>query len=116
MRSAEDIADDIGAMQPGQDVLAVADPTINEGHVLNGVERGHEGIALEQTDLAPHAEFADAFDQLVARLAVSDQIGNRNLLEVIAARKLRYGRPAHDRAVVVHQLGKHTDRWQARKL
>ena len=50
--AAEDIADDVGAMQPRQHVLAVADAAVNEGHVLDRVERRHIGIARKRADLA----------------------------------------------------------------
>ena len=50
--AAEHVADDVGAMQPRQHVLAVADAAVDEGHVLDGVERRHIGIARKRTDLA----------------------------------------------------------------
>ena len=113
--AAEDIADDIGAMQPRQHVPAVADAAVDEGHVLDGVERRHIGIACKRPDLALHREFADALDELVARLPVRDDIGDRNLLELVALGKRRHARPPHHRAVVVHQFGKHADRRQPGK-
>src|SRR5262249_58250485 len=37
--AAEDVADDVGAVQPRQHALAVADAAVHEGHVMDGVER-----------------------------------------------------------------------------
>src|SRR5262249_58608203 len=50
MGAAEDIADDVGAMQPRQHVAAVADTTMDEGHVLDRVEWGDIGGALQRTN------------------------------------------------------------------
>src|SRR6476619_7708790 len=76
--AAKDIADDIGAMQTRQHVPAVADAAVDEGHMLDGVERRHIGVARKRTDLALYREFADALDEFVARLPVRDDISDRN--------------------------------------
>ena len=76
--AAEHVADDVGAMQPRQHVLAVADAAMHERHVMDGVERRHVGVAGERADLALDREFADPLDQLLARLPVGDQVGDRD--------------------------------------
>ena len=64
-------------MQPGQHILAVADAAIDEGHVMNRVERRDEGVAGQRADLGFDRKFADPLDQLVARLPVGDQFRDR---------------------------------------
>ena len=110
--AAEHVADDVGAMQPRRHVLAVADAAVHEGHVLDGVERRDVGVTGQRADRALDREFADPLDQLIARLPVGDDVGDRNLLELVAFGERRDRRPAHDGAVVVHQLGQHADRRQ----
>src|SRR5262245_2939178 len=80
--AAKYVADDVGAMQPRQYVLAVTDAAVDEGHVLDRIERCHVGVACECSDLALHRKFADALDQLVARLPVGNEIGDRDLLSL----------------------------------
>src|SRR5215471_16958802 len=101
-------------MQPRQHVLAVADAAVDKSHMLDGVERCHVGITRERADLALYREFADPLDQLVARLSVGDEIGDRDLLEFVELGKGGHTRAAHHGAVVVHQLGKDADRGQPR--
>ena len=82
--AAEHVADDVGAMQPRQHVLAVADLAVDDGHVMDRVERRHIGIAGQRADLALDRKLADPLDQLLARLPVGDQVGDRNLRELVA--------------------------------
>ncbi len=56
------------------------------------VERRDIGIARERADLALDREFGDPLDQLVARLPVGDQVGDRDLRELVLLR--RTPRPA----------------------
>src|ERR1700690_4162296 len=63
--AAEHVADHIGTMQPRQHALAVADAAIDEGHVVNLVERRHVGVAVERADLGGELKLADPLDQLV---------------------------------------------------
>src|SRR6516162_6619733 len=112
MRVSKHVTDDVGAMQPRQDVFAVADAAIHESHMLDRIEGRHIGIALQRAELALNREFADALDQLVADLAVSDQLRDGNLLEPMLLGKRGHRRAAGDRSVIVHQLGKHADRRQ----
>ena len=88
---------------------------MHERHVLDGVERRHIGVAGERPDCALHRKLADPLDQLVAGLTVGDEIGDRDLLELVALGKGGHARAAHHGAVVVHQLGKHADRRQPRE-
>ena len=111
--AAEHIADDVGAVQSRQYALAVADLAIDEGHVMHAVERRHIGIAVERPDLGGDMEFGDPLHQLVAVLPVGDQLGNRNLRELVLAREGGDVRSAHHGAVVFHQLGQHADRSKA---
>ena len=99
-------------MQPRQHVLAVADLAVDEGHVMHAVERRDIGVALERADLGLDVEFADALDQLVAVLPVGDQVGDRDLRQLVLLGEGGDLRPAHHRAVVVHQFGQHADRRQ----
>src|SRR5262245_64630946 len=48
--AAKHIADDVGPMLPRQDALAVSDIAVDEGHVMDAVERRHIGITLERAD------------------------------------------------------------------
>ncbi len=79
--AAEHVLEDIGAMQPGRHVGAVADIAVDEGVVMHLVERRHIGIAGEFADLARDLELGDPRDELLARLAVGDQIGDRDALQ-----------------------------------
>ena len=108
--AAEHVGDDVGAMQPRRHVRAVADAPVHQRHVINLVERRHEGIALERADRGLDRELADALDQLLARLPVGDQLVDRNLLELVLLGEGLDLRPAHHRAVVVDELADHADR------
>ncbi len=68
---------------------------------------------MQRADLALDREFADPLDQLLARLPVGDEVGDRDLRELVLLGEGRDLRPAHHRAVVVHQFGEHADRRQA---
>ena len=68
------------------------------------VERRHIGVAGELADLARDFELGDPGDELLARLAVGDQIGDRDALQRVLLGEGGDLRPAHDRAVVVDQL------------
>ena len=72
--------------------VAVADAAMDEGHVIDRIERRHEGVAVERADLGFDGKFADALDQLVARLPVGDQVGDRDALQLVLARRRRRGR------------------------
>ena len=112
LRAAEHVGDDVGAVQPGEHIPAVADIAIDEGHVVDRVERRDEGVAGQRADFGFDGKFADPLDQLVACLTVGDQFGDRDALKLLALGKSGKLGPAHHRAVVVHQFGKHADRRQ----
>src|SRR5262249_22607867 len=90
MCAANDVPHEVGAMQARKHVLAVTDSAVHECHMLDGVERGHIGVAGERADLALHREFADPLDELVARLAIGDEVGDRDLLELVACGECRH--------------------------
>ncbi len=113
MCAAEHVADDVGSVQPREHVFSVTNATMHKSHVLDGIEWRHEGVALQRADLAFHGKLPDALDQLLAGLAIGNQIGDRNLHEPMALGKDRDGWTSHHRAVIVHQLGKHANRRQA---
>ncbi len=108
--AAEHVVDDVGAVEPRQHVAAVADAAVDEGHVMDLVERRHIGVALDHPDLRGHRKFADPLDQLFARLPIGDQIGDRDPPELVPLGEARHLRAAHHRAVVVDQLADHADR------
>ena len=102
--AAEHVLDHVGAVQPGRHVAAVADIAVDKGVVMHLVERRHIGIAGELADLARDLELGDAGHELFARLAIGDQIGDRNALQRVLLGEGGDLRAAHDRAVVVDQL------------
>ena len=102
--AAEHVLEHVGAVQPGRHIGAVADIAVDKGVMVHLVERGHIGIAGELADLARDLELGDPGHELFARLAVGDQIGDRNPLQRVLLGKGRDLRPAHDRAVVVDQF------------
>ena len=81
LRAAEHVADDVGAMQARQHILAVADAAVDERHVLHLVEGRHVGVALQISDLGGDGKFADPLDQLLAHLPVGDEFGDRHALQ-----------------------------------
>src|ERR1700730_12725469 len=99
---AEYVAHHIGAMQPREDVLAVADLAVDEGHVVHGVERGDESIAAEFADLALHRKGGDALDELLTRLPPRDDVGDRDLRELVVFREGGDFGAAFYTPVVVH--------------
>ncbi len=79
----------------------------DKGVVMHLVERRHIGIAGEFADVARDLELGDPGDELFARLAIGDKIGDRDALQRVLFGEGRDLRPAHDAAVVIDQL---TDR------
>src|SRR5262249_6371335 len=77
MCSAKDITMDVVAMQARKHFLAVTNSAVHERHMLDGIERSHISVAGERADLALHREFTDPLDELVARLAIGDEVGVR---------------------------------------
>ena len=112
-RAAEHVGDDVGAMQPRQHILAVADAAENEGHVIDRVERREKGVAGQRADLRLHRKLAGALDQLVARLPVGNELRDGDAHEPMAFGEFGELRPVHHGAVVVHHLGEHADRRQS---
>src|SRR5690348_17989586 len=110
--AAKYVGNDIGAVQPGKHVLAVADAAVNEGHVIDRIERRQESVTGQCADLGFNRKLAGALDQLVARLPIRNQFCDRDALQLLALGEGSQLRTAHHRAVVVHQLGKYADQRQ----
>src|SRR5258707_2138918 len=110
--TSEYIADHISTMQACQDALAVADVTIDEGHVMHAVKWRHIGVTVKRANFRRHMKFADSLYELVSTLPVSNQFGDRNLGQLVFLRKGGNFGAAHHRTIVVHQLCKHADRRQ----
>ena len=113
--AAKHVGNDIGAVQTRQHILAVADLAVHEGHVIDRIERREKRVAGQGTDFGFDRKLAGALDQLVARLTIGDQLGNRDALQFVTLGEYGEIRPAHHRAVVVHQFGKYPDRRYAGK-
>src|SRR5258706_239700 len=79
--SADHVLDAIAAVQAGRHVLPVADLAVDEGVMVHLVERRDIGVAHELADLGLDFELGDPGDELLARLAVGDQIGDRDALQ-----------------------------------
>ncbi len=100
-------------MQPRRDVAAVADISVNERVVVDLVERRHIGITAELADFARHGEFGHAGHELLARLAIGDQIGDRYSPQAVAFGEAPDLRAAHHGAVVIDQLADRRHRLDA---
>ena len=68
-------------------ILAVADASINAGKVIDRIERRPVGVASQCPISVSNRKFADPFDQLIAGLAIRDQIGDRQKFEIVLARR-----------------------------
>ncbi len=73
-------------------------------------------VALQLPDRRLDRKGRDAFDQLLARLPVGDEIGDGNALELVPVGEGGDLRPDHDRAVVVGEFADHRDRRQSGEL
>src|SRR6202023_474536 len=80
----EDVADHAAAMESRQYAFAVTDAPVDEGHVMDFVERRHIRIAGERADIGRDRKLADAVDKLLAHLPVGDEIGDREALDAVA--------------------------------
>src|SRR5262245_5134504 len=93
--TTEDVADHIGTMQPGRDVLPARDIAVDESHMMHAVERRDIGISLKSADLGCNLEFANTLDELVAALPVGNQICDRELRQAVFFGEGRNFRPPH---------------------
>src|ERR1700691_2064771 len=109
-RAAENVEDKVGAMQPSENIFALADGTIDKGHVVKWIERSLKGVASQRADFRIYRKFSDALDQLVARLAISEQNGDINARDLVMGGEGGDFRPAHDGAVVVHKFCQNSNR------
>src|SRR5882724_7448224 len=62
LRPGENVPDDIGLVEPGKHVLAVADAVVDESDMGDGIERRAIGIALQRPDRAVRGECRDPLD------------------------------------------------------
>jgi hypothetical protein len=88
---------------------------LDEGEVLDLVDRAAEGHARELAELRWHARLAHALHQPLVVAAVLDQFGDRREKQIVLAAELPQVRQAHHRAVVVLDLADHPDRLAARE-
>ena len=58
---------------------------VEEAHAIKPLHAIN--VARKRADLALHREFAHALDELVARLAVGDEVGNRDQLQPVPLRE-----------------------------
>ena len=103
-------------MQPRGDIAAIADLAVHERHVVLWIEWRHEGEALQRPDRRGDRKFADALDELLARLAIGNEIGDRYAMQLVLLREIRDLRAAHHRAVVIDQFANDADRLEPREL
>src|SRR4029079_17109095 len=87
VRRAEDIGDDILAVETHGDVLAAADVAEDDGEMLDAVEGCRIGKAAGLADRRIDVELAFLLDQTLARLTIGDEIGDRDYLELVFAGK-----------------------------
>ena len=107
--AAKHIRDDVGAMQPREHIVAVADAAMNKSHVMDLIEWRDKGVAGQRADLGCHRKFADTLDQFVACLPVGDEFGDGDARQLVLLREVGKFGAAHHGSVVVHQLGQNAD-------
>lgn len=88
---------------------------MHDRDVLHRVEGRDIGIAPHLADRGRDREFRHALHQGLARLPVGDEIGDGDVLELVADGEIRDLRALHHRAVVVDEFADHADRRQARE-
>src|ERR1700722_18284595 len=114
--SAENVAQDIGAVQTRRHVAAIADRSMYEGEMQDRIERRAIGVALKLANRRHDRKARDTLDQLLARLPIGDEIRDRNALDlVLVGEGLALGSD-HDGAVVVGEFADDGDRRQAGEL
>ncbi len=115
-RSEKDVLHDIGLVKARQNILTVADALVDEGDVIDRVERRTIGIAVQLSDRAVDGEGRNTLDQFLARLPVGDHVSDGDMLEVVLGRELHDLFALHHRAIVVHQFADDADRRQVAQL
>ena len=116
MGTEENVLDDIRLVNPREHALAVAEPVIDEGGVIDRIERRAVGIALQRPDRRIRRKCRDALDQFLPRLPVGDHVRDGDVLQVVLLREVRHLLALHHRAVVVHQFADDADGRQLGKL
>ena len=90
--SLEDVRHRVGAVQPHGEVAAVADAAVDEGEVLHGVEGRGVGVSGHLAPLGADGEGAEALHQLLAHLAVGDEVGDGDARQAVALAEGRRSR------------------------
>ena len=103
-------------MEARRHVPAVADGPVHKGEMHHRIEGRAIAVALQFADRRPDRKRRDALDQLFARLAVGDEVGDGNALQLVPFGEGRDLRPDHHRAVVVGEFADHRDRRQPGEL
>ena len=112
LSAREHVVDHRLAVEADRHAAAVADVAEDDGEVLGRVPFGAVGDGVRRAGRGRDRELGDAVDELLAALAIGDQVGDRDLLQAVLSRRRRRPRPALDRAVVVDEFGEHADRRQ----
>ncbi len=115
-QTSENVAHNIGAMQPRRHFAPIADLAMHEGEVEHRIEMRPIGVALEISEMRLDGKGRDPFDQLLARLPVCDEFGDRNPIELVALGEIHNLLTDHHRAVVICELADCGDRRQPREL
>ena len=80
--------------------------------MIDLVKRRRVGIGLQGADCALDVKRCDAFDDLLARLPVGDQISDGHLLQLVTLGENLDLFALGDSAIVIHHFADHTDRRQ----
>ena len=96
-------------------LLAVADPAIDESQMVHAIEWRRIGMGDQRPDLAGDGEGGDALDELFPRLAIGDQIGDRDTLEPVLLREFGDFRSPLHRPVIIGELADRSSRLEARQ-
>ena len=92
---------------------AVADRAEHEGEMLHAVEGRDIGVAGRLAGLRLDRKGRDALDELLARLPIGDEIGDRDQLEAVRGGEVGDLLAGHHRAVVIGEFADDADRRQA---
>ena len=96
-------------MQPRGDIGAIPDATMHESKMLDRIEAGAIGIAGHFSDRRLHRKAGNSFDERLARLSVSNEIGDGYPGYPVACRKIVDLRTPHHGAIVINQFADHPD-------
>ena len=116
LAARDDVGDDVGAVQARRHVSAVADLALDEGEMLHRIETASRRRIRSSGPLgAIDVKGLHALDEFFARLAIGDEIGDRDPLQFVLFGKACDLRAGHHRAVVIGEFADHADRRQTRE-